>query len=83
VFVSPAETARQLTLAIDDLWLGSRSHDLRFVFEAFPGKGRPEQRRRFASARPPSAGRQRSFFNALWRLSSSAVAATVASVSAR
>jgi hypothetical protein len=28
----------EVTLAIDDLWLGTESHDLRFVFEVFPGK---------------------------------------------
>lgn len=37
VFRSPAE-AKLLTLALDDLWLGAQDHDLKFGFEAFPGK---------------------------------------------
>jgi hypothetical protein len=38
VFRSPDEAVKQLALAIDDLWLDAKSFDLRFVFEAFPGK---------------------------------------------
>lgn len=37
VFRTPAE-AKLLTLALDDLWLAAKSHDLRFEFEAFPGR---------------------------------------------
>jgi hypothetical protein len=38
VFTAPDKAAKLYSLAIEDLWLGSRSHDLRFGFEAFPGK---------------------------------------------
>lgn len=38
VFASPAEAGKRFSLAIEDLWLGSTSHDLTFDFEAFPGK---------------------------------------------
>lgn len=38
VFRAPKETTKQLVLAVDDLWLGSKSFDLKFTFEAFPGK---------------------------------------------
>lgn len=38
VFPAPEETGKELTLAIDDLWLGSASFDLRFPFEVYPGK---------------------------------------------
>ena len=38
VFTAPTEAAKQFSLAIEDLWLGSASVDLRFNFEVFPGK---------------------------------------------
>lgn len=38
VFRAPREAAKTAILAIDDLWLGPTSFDLKFVFEAFPGK---------------------------------------------
>jgi hypothetical protein len=38
VFRAPEQTGKQLTLSIEDLWLGSTSHTLTFGFEAFPGK---------------------------------------------
>lgn len=38
VFRSPEGTQKQIALSIEDLWLGSASFDLRFGFEAFPGK---------------------------------------------
>ncbi len=38
VFRSPPEAIKQVVLEIDDLWLDSKSFDLLFVFEAFPGK---------------------------------------------
>jgi len=39
VFHAPEEAAKeQFMLTIDDLWLGTKSFDLKFVFESFPGK---------------------------------------------
>ena len=38
VFPSPDEPAKQLNLALDDVWLDAKSFDLRFAFETFPGK---------------------------------------------
>lgn len=38
VFPAPEEAGKEMTLAIDDLWLGSASVDLRFAFEVYPGK---------------------------------------------
>lgn len=38
VFRAPEETAQQVALTLEDLWLDSKSFDLRFTFEAFPGK---------------------------------------------
>lgn len=38
VFRSPEEEVKQIALAIDDLWLGPKSFDLKFLFEGFPGK---------------------------------------------
>lgn len=38
VFRAPEEATKQVVLAIDDLWLGAKSFDLKFTFEAFPGK---------------------------------------------
>lgn len=37
VFPAPEEAGKEMTLAIEDLWLGSASFDLRFAFEVFPG----------------------------------------------
>lgn len=49
VFRSPAEAPKTAILLLDDLWLGTASFDVRFVFETFPGKeppakGRPSRR---------------------------------------
>jgi hypothetical protein len=38
VFKAPEEAPKRFTLAIEDLWLGSTSTDLKFGFEPFPGK---------------------------------------------
>jgi hypothetical protein len=38
VFRSPDEADKRIALTIDDLWLDTKSFDLRFVFEVFPGK---------------------------------------------
>lgn len=38
VFSSPPEAPKRLTLAIDDLWLDTKSFDLKFDFETFSGK---------------------------------------------
>ena len=39
VFPAPAKPPKkQLELQLDDLWLGASSFDLRFPFEAYPGK---------------------------------------------
>lgn len=38
VFRAPEETATQFTLTLEDIWLDSKSFDLMFTFEAFPGK---------------------------------------------
>jgi hypothetical protein len=38
VFRSPEEPPRQMTLVLDDLWLDTKSFDLNYAFEAFPGK---------------------------------------------
>lgn len=38
VFRSPEEPVNHVVLEIDDLWLGSKSFDLVFGFEAFPGR---------------------------------------------
>jgi hypothetical protein len=37
-FHAPEEADKPLMLAIEDLWLGGTSFDLRFPFEAYPGK---------------------------------------------
>lgn len=37
VFPAP-EKAKTIILTLDDIWRGGKSYDLRFVFEAFPGK---------------------------------------------
>lgn len=47
VFKAPAEPEKQYHLVLEDLWLGSTGHDLRFGFETFPGaapadEGSPE-----------------------------------------
>jgi hypothetical protein len=38
VFRSPDEAIHQVVLELDDLWLDTKSFDLSFVFETFPGK---------------------------------------------
>lgn len=38
VFRSPEEAVKLIVLEIDDLWLDTKSFDLLFVFETFPGK---------------------------------------------
>lgn len=38
VFATPEQMKREVGLALDDLWAGSTSYDLRFPFEAYPGK---------------------------------------------
>jgi hypothetical protein len=38
VFPSPEEGARQVVLELSDLWLDTKSFDVQFAFEAFPGK---------------------------------------------
>jgi hypothetical protein len=38
VFATPAEPAKLYSLVIEDLWVGAASLELRFGFEAFPGK---------------------------------------------
>jgi len=38
VFRSPDEAIKQIVLELDDLWLDTKSFDLKFVFEAFKGK---------------------------------------------
>jgi hypothetical protein len=43
VFPAP-EAAKAVVLALDDLWLGPKSRDLRFVFELFPGKAPDDAR---------------------------------------
>ena len=36
VFPAPEKSAKELTLALDEIWWGSTSYDLRFGFEAYP-----------------------------------------------
>lgn len=38
VFRSPEELAKRVVLEFDDLWLDTKSFNLTFVFETFPGK---------------------------------------------
>ncbi len=38
VFLSPEEAAKQIVLELDDVWLDTKSFNLKFNFEAFPGK---------------------------------------------
>ena len=38
VFRSPEEAIKQIVLELDDLWLDTKSFDLNFAFETFPGK---------------------------------------------
>lgn len=38
VFRAPEEAAKRIAITIDDLWLDTKSFDLHFVFETFPGK---------------------------------------------
>lgn len=38
VFAAPEESKKEMTLALDDLWIGPTSFDARFAFEAYPGK---------------------------------------------
>jgi len=38
VFRSPEEAMKLVVLELDDIWLGTKSFSLKFVFEAFPGK---------------------------------------------
>lgn len=51
VFPAP-EKAKELQLILEDLWLGTKSHDLSFAFEAFPGK-EPEVPARTEGGRVP------------------------------
>lgn len=53
VFKAPPEPAKLYHLVIEDLWLGSTSHDLRFGFEAFPGKGPADGAPDPAAGSPP------------------------------
>lgn len=38
VFRSPDEALKRIVLELDDIWLDTKSFDLTFVFETFPGK---------------------------------------------